>query len=186
MATHVCPWWVGYFLASPFRRLLHNPDKILGAFVTRGMTVLDVGPAMGFFTLPMARLVGPTGTVVCVDLQARMLRSLVRRARAAGLADRIIPRVCQPASLGVDDFAGRIEFVLAFAVTHEMPDAPAFFAGVRSAMKPGAACLVAEPKGHVSVRGFDATLALAAQHGLGVVGRPGILRCRVAVLKKGE
>ena len=40
---HVCPWWGGYFIDNPLRRLLHNPDKIVGPYVMPGMTVMDVG-----------------------------------------------------------------------------------------------------------------------------------------------
>ncbi len=184
MPPHVCPWWVGYLLVSPLRRLLHNPNKILAAFVTPGMTVLDVGPAMGFFTLPLASMVGPTGHIVCVDVQERMLQALMKRARAAQLADRIVTRVCDPSSLGVDDLTGSIDFVLAFAVVHEMSDPLSFFASVATVLRPGARCLLAEPKGHVAAPAFETTLAAAMQAGLGLVGRPAIRRCWTAVLQK--
>jgi ubiquinone/menaquinone biosynthesis C-methylase UbiE len=75
VAHRVCPWWIGYLLLSPFRRWGQNPNAVLGPYVTRGMTVLDVGCAMGFFTLDLARLVGSNGRVIAVDLQSRMLRS---------------------------------------------------------------------------------------------------------------
>jgi hypothetical protein len=55
----VCPWWLGYVLASPLRGLLENPNQIVEPYVREGMTVLEPGPGMGFFTLPLARLVGP-------------------------------------------------------------------------------------------------------------------------------
>ncbi len=42
------------------------------------MNVLDVGCRMGFFSLPVARMVGETGRVVSVDLQARMINGLIR------------------------------------------------------------------------------------------------------------
>jgi len=184
MAPRVCPWWVGYLLVSPLRRLLHNPDKILAAFVTPGMTVLEVGPAMGFFTLPLASLVGPTGRIVCVDVQTRMLQALMKRARAAQLADRLVTRVCEPTSLGLDDFTGAIDFALAFAVVHEMPDPARVFADLARLLRSGARCLVAEPKGHVAAPAFEATLATARQAGLSLVGRPVIRRCRAAVLQK--
>jgi len=171
-------------LVSPLRRLLHNPERILSALVTPGMTVLEVGPAMGFFTLPLAIMVGPTGRIVCVDVQARMLRALMKRARAAQLADRILPRVCEPTALGLDDFSGRIDFAVAFAVVHEMPDPPRFFADLARLLRPGARCLVAEPKGHVPAPAFEATLAAAKGAGLGLGGRPMIRRCRTAVLQK--
>ena len=31
MAHDVCPWWLGYMLASPLRKLRHNPALILSA-----------------------------------------------------------------------------------------------------------------------------------------------------------
>ncbi len=59
MPERVCPWWLGYFLASPIRRLWQNPAQILRPYVREGMTVLEPGPGMVFFTLELARLVGP-------------------------------------------------------------------------------------------------------------------------------
>ena len=85
MSHKVCPWWLGRLLASPARRLVHDPAAILPPFVTAGMTVLEPGPGMGFFTLELARLVGPRGKVVAVDVQPRMLSGLRRRAAKAGL-----------------------------------------------------------------------------------------------------
>ena len=107
MAGKVCPHWVGYLLASPLRRLFHNPRKILGPYVEPGMTVLDIGCAMGFFSLPLARMIGKRGKVVCVDAQENMLVSLQKRARKAGLADRIIPHLCPRDSLFLDAFEGK-------------------------------------------------------------------------------
>lgn len=68
---HVCPWWLGYLLLIPFRRLTQNPQKILIPFVREGMTVLEVGPGMGYFTLTLARLVGATGKVICVNVDRK-------------------------------------------------------------------------------------------------------------------
>ena len=59
MGHRVCPWWLGYVLASPVRRLLQNPAEVVGPYVRPGMTVLEPGPGMGFFTLEMARQRGP-------------------------------------------------------------------------------------------------------------------------------
>jgi predicted RNA methylase len=91
MAKRVCPYFVGYCLVNPLRRLIHNPDKTR-ALRRGGMTVLDVGPGMGFFSIPMAEMVGSGGMVVCADVQERMLRALQRRAEAARLDDRIVLR----------------------------------------------------------------------------------------------
>src|SRR5437867_3779272 len=72
----VCPWWIGYILASPVRKLMHNPHTILAPYVNKGMTVLDFGSAMGFFSIPLAQMVGPAGKVICVDMQEKMLERL--------------------------------------------------------------------------------------------------------------
>lgn len=164
--THVCPWWLGRILASPIRKLWQDPRRILAPHVREGMTVLEPGPGMGFFTLELARLVGPTGKVVAVDIQERMLAGLRRRAGRAGLAARIEARRASEAGMGIQDLAGRVDLVLAFAVVHELPDAGRFFAEVRPALAPGGKVLVAEPRGHVPAEEFEATLAAAERAGL--------------------
>ena len=107
----VCPWWNGYLLLSPLRRISENPRTILAPLVARGMTVVDVGCAMGFYSLPLARMVGEGGRVVCVDLQQRMLSTLVRRARRRGLGHIVEPRLCTQERLDLDDLAGRAGLV---------------------------------------------------------------------------
>ena len=99
MAEHVCPLWVGYLLASPVRKLFQDPEKIVGQHVGYGMTVLDIGCAMGFFSLPLAEMVGVQGKVICIDLQERMIEILENRARKAGLSERIETRLCGRDSL---------------------------------------------------------------------------------------
>jgi len=182
MSHRVCPFWMGYLLLCPFRRFGQNPDKILAPYIGSGMTVLEVGPGMGFFTLPMARMVGPSGRVVCVDVREKMLAAVRRRAALAGLVDRIETRTCPPTTLGIGDLAGKVDFVLLFAVVHEVPDVPKLFAEITPAMKPGARCLVAEPSFHVSVGEFDQTIAAAAQQGLQLIEQPRIWGSRTAVL----
>ena len=76
MSQGVCPWWFGYFLTCPLRRLAFDPAKFLAPYVQDGMTVLEPGPGMGFFTQELARLVGPRGRVLAVDIQPRMLQAL--------------------------------------------------------------------------------------------------------------
>ena len=165
MSKRVCPVWIGYLLLLPLRRLWQDPRRLLGTLVREGMTVLEPGPAMGFFTLDLARLVGPGGRVVAVDVQERMLKVLRRRARRAGLLDRIDIRRAEPDRLGLEDLAGRIDLALAIFVVHEMPDAGAFFAEAHRALKPGGRLLFAEPKRHVPQGAYDRSLEAAKQAG---------------------
>jgi ubiquinone/menaquinone biosynthesis C-methylase UbiE len=172
MSEHVCPWWVGYLLANPVRRLLQSPERILGPHVQGGMKALDIGAGMGFFSLPMAKLVGEAGRVVCVDLQERMIAGLNRRAAKAGLADRIDARVCSTQSLKIDDLAGTLDFALAFAMVHEVPDKERLFAEINAALRPGGHLLLCEPVGHVTQDHFAATVALARRAEFDVAGTP--------------
>jgi len=183
MAHGLCPVWVGYFLASPIRRLMQNPERVLAPYVAPGMTVLEVGPGMGFFSIPAARLVGPAGRVVCVDVQQGMLDGLKQRAAAAGVAPRIETRLCEAHSLGLDDLDGAVDVVLLFYVVHEVPDPQKLFAEVAATLKPSGAVLFSEPSFHVSRESFDHSLALARRCGLAVAATPRIATRRSAVLK---
>ncbi len=170
----VCPWWLGRLLASPIRRLWYDPVKILGPFVRAGMTVLEPGPGMGFFTLELARLVGPAGRVVAVDIQPQMLDGLRRRAARAGLGSRIDGRLARPDSLGVEDLNGKVDFVLAFAMVHELPDPARFFRDAAGALAPGGRLLLSEPRSMVAGDGFPRELALAEAAGFHLEERPAV------------
>jgi ubiquinone/menaquinone biosynthesis C-methylase UbiE len=183
MAEHVCPWWVGYFLASAIGRWMQNPDELTAPYVTPGMTVLEPGPGMGFFTLPLARRVG-SGRVIAVDIQPRMLQSLRRRAEKAGLKQRIEMRLARADSLGVDDLKGTVDFILAVAVVHEMPSAESFFNETAAALKPGGQLLLAEPSGHVKPAKFAEELEFARRAGLTEKDRPVLKRFLAACLEK--
>ncbi len=182
VARRVCPWWCGYFLLGPVRRWFQDPAKILGPHVTPGMTVLEPGPGMGFFTLELARLVGPAGRVVAVDVQERMLAALRRRAERVGVASQVETRLATETRLGIDDLAGGVDFALAFAMVHELPDPMLFFREVRMALRPTGTMLLAEPRGHVSEAKFALTLDEAAAAGLRTAYLAAVPHSRAAVL----
>jgi len=184
MAACVCPWWLGYRLVTPLRKLLQDPHRILAAYVREGMTVLEPGPGMGFFTLELARLVGPGGKIIAVDVQPKMLNTLMRRARRAGLSKRIIPRQPTEKGLGIEDYAGQVDFVLAFAVVHELPSIEGFFKDASVAMKTGGKLLLAEPTGHVNPQAWAKTLEAARHAGLQQESTPTIKKSLAALLNK--
>ena len=178
----VCPWWLGWVLASPLRKVFQDPAAILAPYLAPGMTVLEPGPGMGFFTLEAARRVAPKGRVVAVDLQPRMLAGLRRRVARARLDRFVEARQASADSLGVEDLTGKVDLVLAFAMVHELPDAGRFFAEVRRALAPEGRVLLAEPSGHVSAAAFEATLAAARREGLRDEPGPAVRRSLTAVL----
>jgi ubiquinone/menaquinone biosynthesis C-methylase UbiE len=183
MSNRVCPWWLGPLLASRVRRWLgQDPVRILSPYVREGMTVLEPGPGMGFFTIPLAQLVGASGRVIAVELQPRMIAGLKKRAQRAGVSERIETRACSATSMQINDLFGKVDFTLAFAIVHEFPDADHLFGEIARASKPQAHILIAEPKGHVDELTFAAQLKAAAALGLHVEARPKISRSHAALL----
>ena len=164
-----------------FRRLLHQPEKILAPYVKPGMTAMDFGCGMGFFSIPMADLVGPEGTVIAVDLQPQMLRSVRKRANRAGVTDRIRTHVCERAALRIDD---PVDFVLAFWSAHEVPDIPGLIAELHACLVDGGTMLLVEPRGHVTDADFQGMLSIARQTGLQLEQQPLVRMSRAAVLVK--
>jgi len=180
----VCPWWMGYFIDNPIRRYFQNPQKIISPYLKSGMRVLDIGCGMGLFSIVSAKLVGAEGKVYSVDLQQRMLNSLMRRASRKKVADRIETKVCKPDSLEVHDLSNSIDFAIAFYMVHEVPDKQGFFKQVSETMMQGAKFLIAEPEGHVTEEKLAVTLSIANDEGFELINRPEISKSRSALLKK--
>jgi len=185
VAHRICPWWVGYLLASPVRHWLgQDPVEILSPYVREGMTVLEPGPGMGFFTIPLARIIGSTGRVIAVDVQPKMIQALKRRAAKENLSNHIDARVTSAETMGIADLAEKVDFTLAFAMVHEFPDAAHFFREVSHASKPRARELLAEPRGHVNEKDFSEELAAAGAAGFSAVNQPVIPISITALLEK--
>ena len=183
-ARHVCPVWIAHLLASPVRRWFEDPDRILGPIVRPGDLALDIGCALGFFTLPLARLVGPQGRVICVDVQQDMLTGLQRRLHKKGLDARVEARLCAETELPLDDLAGRVDVALVVHMVHEVPEPRALFEKLAGAMKPGGNVVFAEPRGHVTAEAFAASLELARQAGLDDAGPLPMGRSHNRLLRK--
>jgi ubiquinone/menaquinone biosynthesis C-methylase UbiE len=179
---HTCPWWFGHILACPLRRLVQDPHAILRPFVRPGMSVLEVGPGMGYFTPELARLAGESGSLTVADVQQKMLDGTARRLARAGCSSRARFLKC-----GSDDFhfgLSEFDFVLLFFMVHEVGDRAGFFYRISDSMKPGGAALLAEPFLHVPARGFVKELLEASGAGLVVVRDVRIRAARAALLSR--
>lgn len=181
MCAHVCPWWGGYFIDNPLRRWVHNPDHILAPYVRPGMTALDFGCGMGMFAIAMARLVGPEGRVIAVDLQPQMLAVLGKRAAQAGVDARIHTHQAAPDAVG---WTAPIDFALAFYSAHEVPDQARLLCELHDLLRPGGQLLVVEPVGHVTPTDFQAMVALAEHAGFQVRQRPAVRLSRAVILER--
>jgi len=178
---HVCPWWLAYTFDNPLRSWLHGTRKILGPYLKEGMTAVDIGCGMGFFSRGMAKIVGDGGRVIAVDLQQKMLDILMKRALQDGVAHRILLHRAVQGDIGVMEQA---DFVLAFWMAHEVEDERTFFKQIFAILKPTGTLLIAEPRMHVSRARFEELLSLAREAGFVESDFPRIGFSRAAVLKK--
>ncbi len=166
MENHVCPFWLGYLLLSPLRKWMQNPDKILKPFLDHGMTALDFGSAMGYFSIPMAKMVQPDGRVICVDIQDKMLSVLHKRAIRSGVGDFIETHRVTSDLNSLAVYKDTVDFMLLFAVVHEVDDKQNLFVKIGQLLKPKALVLFSEPSGHVSSAAFNDSITIAESSGL--------------------
>ena len=181
---YVCPAKHAGWLTIPGRGLINDPRRILDGLVKPGDIAVDLGCGSGFFTLPLAEVVGGGGRVIAVDLQAAMLERMQARAAGRGLDARITPHLCTADSLGLDDLAAQADFALAFWMVHEVPDRARLLAQVYAALKADARLLVVEPRGHVGAADFASTVNLALEAGFAAGRAPRVRFSRAALLAK--
>ena len=181
MAKHVCPWWLAYTFDNPLRRIFHKPERILAPYLNEGMTAIDIGCGMGYFSIGMAKIVGKNGRIISVDLQQKMLDTLVERAKKAGVANRITTLLCDEKDIGIKE---KVDFALTFWMAHETPDEFNFFEQVHSILKRSGKLLFAEPKMHVTFTEFRKTLSIAEGLGFKVIDSPEIVFSHTALLEK--
>jgi ubiquinone/menaquinone biosynthesis C-methylase UbiE len=177
----VCPVERAGALDNSLRRLLQNPRKILGPYLREGMTALDIGCGPGFFTIPMAQLVGRTGRVIAVDLQEGMLARLRGKIAGTELEPRIVLHKCDETRLGLLE---SVDFALLFYMVHEIPDKDRFFNELARIVRPAGRVLVVEPPFHVSQSAFAASLAKAETAGFIRTPGPGVFLSKTAILEQ--
>jgi ubiquinone/menaquinone biosynthesis C-methylase UbiE len=175
------PWWLDFGFDNAVRRFLQHPYKILKPYVKEGWTVLDIGPGPGYFTIPLARLVGNTGKTIAADVQPYMLETIRLKALKAGLQDRITLVNNSPDNIGI---VIPVDFCLAFWMVHETKDRQKFMGEIASCLKTGGLFLIVEPRIHVTGENFQATLGIAKDLGLTIAGKPKIFFSYTVLLKK--
>ena len=166
-----CPWWFLFTFDNPLRKTYQDPLKILSPYINVGDTAVDLGCGMGYFSIPLARLVGENGKVIAVDLQSRMLAGLRRRAKKIDLLNRIQTHQASQNRIGLSDSA---DFVLAFWMVHEVHESRSFLAQIHSLLKNNGRLLIAEPFIHVSRERFGQIQAEVKGAGFSIEGSPRI------------
>ena len=178
--NRVCPVELSRSLDNNIRKWLQNPIKILNPYIKEGMTVLDVGCGPGFFTVPIAELVGSRGKVIAADLQDGMLQKLSMKIKGTELEDRVVFHKCETDKIGFKD---KVDLILAFYMVHEVPNKENFLKELKSILNFNGLIFIVEPKFHVSKNEFNKMVKFAESIGLKTIEQSRLFFSRSVVLK---
>jgi ubiquinone/menaquinone biosynthesis C-methylase UbiE len=82
------PEFLANLIDNPIRRKIQPPGEMpLRHKIEAGMTVLEVGPGNGRYTVETARRVGEAGKVVAIDIEPKMIERLNQRAQVEGISN---------------------------------------------------------------------------------------------------
>lgn len=109
--------------------------------VKPGMTVCDMGCGNGFYSLWMAKLVGPTGRVLAVDIQSEMLRLLQARAAEQNITT-VKPILGSVANPNLP--AGEVDLILCVDVYHEFSYPELMLAAMRKSLSANGVLVLVE------------------------------------------
>lgn len=122
-------------LEGPDRDAWQKPDEIMDALgIADGASVADIGAGAGWFTIRLARRVGPNGRVFAEDVQRQPLEAVRRRVAREGLLN-------VETRLGSDSDPNlplrSLDAVLVVDVYPEVEDRVTFLRNAAAALKPG-------------------------------------------------
>jgi predicted methyltransferase len=121
-------------LEAPDRDRWQRPDRIMDALgIADASAVADVGAGSGWFTIRLARRVGPQGVVYAQDVQPEMLNAISRRVQREGLANvrPILGRGSDPRLP-----QGTLDAVLLVDAYHEIDERVTLLRNIAGALKP--------------------------------------------------
>jgi len=144
------------WLVRPEREAEEQPEKALDALNLKpGMVVADIGAAVGYMSIRMARRVGPSGKVYANDLQPDMLDRLRQNAAKAGIANvvTVVGDVADPKLP-----ANTMDLVLLVDVYHEFSQPQQMLRKIRETLKADGRLVLLE------YRAEDPNVPIIAEH----------------------
>lgn len=175
-----------YWLDAEYRRGVAAYEKTRDALqqvraleiagVKPGMTVGEVGAGNGYYTLKLARRVGPSGRVYANDIVEDFLAELRDRAKEHGFSniETILGTETDPRLP-----AGRLDFVLLVQVLHDLSRPTEMLDKIALSLKPGAKLVVVENEGGKGCRDDGRVVVYTRQYFLDIIARSQFLVERV-------
>ena len=136
------PEFMAGLIDNPWRHVLMPPAQTAARHALQpGMTVLEVGPGNGTYSVAAARGLLPGGRLVSVDIEPKMLARLQRKVRAAGLTN-VEMRLADVHHLpyGNETF----DAIFMIAVIGELPDPHQALLEFHRVLKPGGTLALSE------------------------------------------
>jgi len=130
------------WLVRPDRERTEQPERVLDALhIREGWTVADVGAGVGYFTWRLAKRVGPTGKVIAVEVQQKMLDLMAENLRRRDIAnvEMVLGGVKDPRLP-----EGAVDLALLVDVYHEFSEPEAMMTAIRRSLKPDGRVVLVE------------------------------------------
>ena len=146
-------------MESGDRAVWQKPDEVVAALNLKpGERIADVGCGPGYFTLPLAEAVGPTGKVWAVDIETEMLDRLRQHIAEGGLSN-IEPQLVPENDPMLP--AGEVDTILIVNTYHHFSYRPVYVSKLRRALAPGGRIVIIDfiPKSREE-RGFGPRLEM--------------------------
>jgi SAM-dependent methyltransferase len=132
--------------------------------VTAGLDVADIGAGSGYYTVRLARRVGPTGHVFAEDIVPPYLERLARRVANEGLASTVTVVRGDPHDPRLP--AGSVDLALLAHMYHEVQQPYGLLWNLRPALRPDARVAVIDARWQTEIHGTP----------------PDLLRCELAAV----
>jgi ubiquinone/menaquinone biosynthesis C-methylase UbiE len=122
-------------LERPERNEFQKPDRVMAALaLKKGERVADIGAGSGYFTIPVAKAVGPEGVVWALDIEPFMVDTVEKRARESGLKN------VKPTLVDKDDPKlppGGVDTILMVDTYHYVRNRSEYAKKLRAGLAPG-------------------------------------------------
>ena len=121
-------------LEMPDRDLWQMPEQIMDVLgIAERTVVADVGAGSGWFTVRLARRVGPNGLVLSEDVQSEMVAAISRRVLREGLTN---VRTVQGSASDPRLPRNTLDAIVLVGVYYEIADKIAMLRNLATALKP--------------------------------------------------
>lgn len=122
-------------LENPARDEWQQPERVVESLRLKpGQSVADIGAGSGYFSVRIAREVGPTGKVFAVDIDKGLIDHLSKRGREEKLP-QLVPVLSEPGDPRLA--AESVDLVFICNVIHHIENRGDYYAKLKRALKPG-------------------------------------------------